>query len=141
MREDGDMIDNLWINLVKGDSGGGGYSTCPDLLNFSNALMDNKLFNTEMTKTVLTPYVFEGTKNGQTKNEGYGFQVWDINGIRRVGHPGKFAGVNTRIDIYPDLNYRVIVLSNYDYPAAFDIAEKATDIILTTESRTKFELI
>src|ERR1035437_5302899 len=35
MRKDGDRIDNLWINLVKGDSSGGGYSTCPDLLNFS----------------------------------------------------------------------------------------------------------
>ena len=130
MRKDGDRIDNLWINLVKGEAGGGGYSTCPDLLIFSLSLMGNKLLSPEMTKTVLTPYVFEGTKDGQSKNEGYGFQVWDINGIRRIGHPGKFAGVNVRFDVYPDLGYTVIVLANYDPPAAFDIAEKAMEFII-----------
>lgn len=129
MRKDGDRIDNLWINLVKGEAGGGGYSTCPDLLNFSLSLTGNILLSPEMTKTILTPYVFEGTKNGQSKNEGYGFQIWDINGIRRIGHPGKFTGVNVRFDVYPDLGYTVIVLANYDPPAAFDIAEKAAEFI------------
>jgi CubicO group peptidase (beta-lactamase class C family) len=130
MRKDGDRIDNLWINLIKGEAGGGGYSTCSDLLNFSLSLMDNKLLSPEMTKTVLTPYVFEGTKDGQSKNEGYGFQVWDINGVRRIGHPGKFPGVNVRFDVYPDLGYTVIVMANYDPPAAFDIAEKAMEFII-----------
>ncbi len=132
MNEEGERKDNLWINLIKGDSGGGGYSTCPDLLNFSNTLLNNKLLNPEMTKIVLTPYVNEGTKNGQTKNEGYGFQVWDINGIKRIGHPGRFAGVNTRFDVYPDLGITVVVLANYDPPAAFDIAENATKLITTS---------
>lgn len=127
---DGERKDNLWINLIKGEAGGGGYSTCHDLLNFSRSLMENKLLNPEMTKTVLTPYVLEGSKNGQTKYNGYGFQIWDINGIKRIGHPGRFAGINTRFDVYPDLGYTVIVLSNYDPPSAFNIAEKATEMIV-----------
>lgn len=130
MRKDGDRIDNLWINVIKGDSGGGGYSTCPDLLNFSMSLMGNKLLSSEMTKTVLTPFISEGSIDGQSKNEGYGFQIWDINGARRIGHPGRFAGVNTRFDVYPELGYVVIVLANYDPPSAFDIAEKAMSLII-----------
>ena len=130
-RKNGERVDNLWINLVKGEAGGGGYSTCPDLFNFSKSFLDNKLLNPEMMKTVLTPYVFEGTKDGQSKNEGYGFQIWDIDGIRRIGHPGRFACVNTRFDIYPELGYTVIVLSNYDPPSAFDIAEKAMSLIIS----------
>lgn len=129
MKKDGERTDNLWINLIKGEAGGGGYSTCPDLLNFSLSLIRNKLVSPEMMKIILTPYVFEGSKNGQSKNEGYGFQIWDINGHTRIGHPGRFAGVNTRFDIYPELGYTIIVLSNYDPPSAFDIAEKATELI------------
>jgi CubicO group peptidase (beta-lactamase class C family) len=130
VRTDGIRVDNLWINLIKGDSGGSGYSTCHDLLNFAIALINNKLLSPEMTKLVLTPHVYEGSKDGQSKNEGYGFQVWDINGYKRIGHPGRFAGVNARFDVYPDLGYTVIVLANFDPPSAFDIAEKAMELII-----------
>lgn len=130
---EGERKDNLWINLIKGEAGGGGYSTCPDLLSFSKALMTHQLLSSEMTKTILTPYVNEGTNDGQTKSEGYGFQVWDINGVKRVGHPGRFAGVNARFDVFPDLGFTVVVLSNYDPPSAFDIAEEATRLITQYE--------
>ncbi len=129
----GERRDNLWINLIKGESGGGGYSTCPDLLNFSKSLITNQLLSPEITKIILTSYVNEGTKDGQTKSDGYGFKVWDINRVKCIGHPGRFAGVNDRFDVFPELGYTVIVLSNYDPPLAFDIAEEATKLITQYE--------
>lgn len=126
----GKRVDNLGVNLFKGTAGGSGYSTCYDLFNFCQSLLGNKLISFEMTNLVLSPKINEGSKGNQTKYEGYGFQVFDIGGVKRVGHPGRFAGVNTRIDMYPDLGYTVIVLSNYDFPAAFDIAEKAGELII-----------
>ena len=127
---EGEPVNNLGVNLLKGTAGGLGYSTAPDLLKFCQSLLTNKLLGLEMTKMVLTPQVNEGSKGNQTKYSGYGFQIFDIGGVVRVGHPGRFAGVNTRIDMYPDLGYQVIVLANMDPPSAFDIAEKAGELIL-----------
>ena len=78
----------------------------------------------------MSPKVEEGRKGNQIKYNGYGFQIFDIDGIKRIGHPGRFAGVNTRIDMYPSLGYTCIVLANLDPPSAFDIAEKASELIL-----------
>lgn len=127
---EGERKNNLDINLLKGTAGGSGYSTAHDLLNFTRALLDYKLLSSEMTQRVISPIVNEGSNGNQTKYSGYGFQIFDIDGVKRVGHPGRFAGVNTRIDMYPDLGYTVIVLANYDPPAAFDVAEKAGELIL-----------
>ncbi|MEK7164265.1 MAG: serine hydrolase domain-containing protein [Patescibacteria group bacterium] len=127
---DDERFDNFGLNPFKGTASGSGYSTCPDLLNFTQALLTHKLLSPEMTELAITPKVKEGSKGNQTKYQGYGFQIFDIDGITRIGHPGRFAGVNTRIDMYPELGYTVIVLANYDPPAAFDVAEKATELIV-----------
>lgn len=127
--EEGERFDNFGLTLLKGTAGGSGYSTCGDLLKFAVALGEHKLVSKETLDKMLTPYVNEGSKGNQTKYQGYGFQVWDIGGVRRYGHPGRFTGVNARFDVFPDSGYTVIALANYDPPAAFDIAEKATELI------------
>jgi hypothetical protein len=48
----------------------------------------------------------------------YGFNDWDVSGHRIVRHGGGAPGVNTMLQIYPDIGYSVIVLSNFDPPAA-----------------------
>ena len=123
-------VNNLDINFFNGTAGGSSYSTCGDLLNFTQALQNNKLLSPEKTELVMSPKVEEGRKGNQIKYNGYGFQIFDIDGIKRIGHPGRFAGVNTRIDMYPSLGYTCIVLANLDPPSAFDIAEKASELIL-----------
>ena len=129
---DGERFDNFGINLLKGTAGGSGYSTCPDLLSFTRALYDHKLLSRNMTELITTPKINLGSKGNQTKYQGYGFQIFDIDGVPLVGHPGRFAGVNKRIDMYPKLGVTVIVFANYDPPSAFDIAEKAMELIIGT---------
>lgn len=132
---EGDRFDNFGLNLFKGTASGSGYSTCRDLLKFTQALLGHKLLGSEMTEIVMTPKIKEGSMGNQTKYQGYGFQIFEIGNVVRVGHPGRFAGVNTRIDMYPKLGYSVIVLANYDPPSAFDIAEKATELITQNLSK------
>ena len=45
---------------------------------------------------------------------GYGFEVERTSGVLRVGHAGGSDGVSARFDLYPELGYTVILLSNYD---------------------------
>ena len=127
---EGGRVDNIKINLIKGTAGGSGYSTTKDLVKFSQALLGNRLLSAEMTAEILKPRIDLGSKNGQHKYQGYGFQTFEIEGVKRVGHAGRFAGVNARFDMYLELGYTVVVLSNYDPPAAFNVAEKISEVIV-----------
>ena len=44
----------------------------------------------------------------------YGFGEFFNNTTRIIGHNGGAPGVSVQIDIYPDLGYTVVALSNYD---------------------------
>ena len=54
----------------------------------------------------------------------YLFQEKFINGHRVIGHSGGAAGVNSHLSMYMDLGYTVAIMSNYDPPAAMNIAKK-----------------
>lgn len=109
---------------------GGSFSTCYDLYNFSQALLSNKLLSKKMTDQVLKPQVEIGTKNNETLYYGYGFQILKSGKYTRYGHAGVMAGANARLDMYPALGYTVVVLSNYDEPSAFKIANESGKLIL-----------
>jgi hypothetical protein len=49
---------------------------------------------------------------------------------RIVGHGGGFPGINGQLDIYWIRGYAVAVLSNYDPPAAENVAQKIRSFIL-----------
>ena len=85
-----------------GPAGGTGpYSTAEDMLRFSEALRNHKLLNKESTDL----YPGRG---------GYGMLAGSTNGVRFAGHGGGTAGVNTYFEMYPDLGYTFVALSNYD---------------------------
>ncbi len=108
--ENGKLKNNLYIHVCKGGPAGGGYSTVEDLLNFSNALMSNKLLSPQYTELAITGKV---QINKRTKY-GYGFLDRRRNGQRVISNGGGFAGISTNMEIYVDIGYIVIVLSNFD---------------------------
>ena len=125
-----------WGRLpLKGTASGAGYSTAPDLLNFSKALLNNKLLSEKMVKTLLSPQEGADTSSPIRKSSAYGFAIFEGGGYKRVGHAGQFDGVCARFDIYPNLNYVVIVLSNYDAPAAFEVAQKVGRILYKASTK------
>jgi CubicO group peptidase (beta-lactamase class C family) len=107
---------------VKGTSAGGGYSTVIDLHKFSQALLSGKLLSKNSLEIVTKGKVkmqFAMPPNAKPMlmpeiKYGYGFGESFKNNIRIIGHTGGAPGIDCKIDIYPDLGYSVIVLSNYD---------------------------
>lgn len=110
----------------EGSPAGGALSTAEDLLKFEQAFRKNKLLGKRFTEIILTPRVDTawGTKYA------YGFGSDTVNGKRIVGHGGDSAGISTEFDIYLDHGYTVIVLSNYDSPAAANISGKIRELIV-----------
>jgi CubicO group peptidase (beta-lactamase class C family) len=105
--------NNYYTNPVKGGPAGGGYSTVEDLLNFSKALLSHKLLSPEWTEILLKGKVDSVLMSSGTKYA-YGFHDKKVEGHRVVGHGGGAPGVCSNLDIYLDLGYTVIVLSNMD---------------------------
>lgn len=122
-------LNNLYLNVVKGGSAGGGFSTVEDLLSFAKALLENRLLDDDYTKLVTTPKVTLEENLGY----GYGFMERRTNGVRIFGHGGGFPGICAGLDIFPDLNFVTVMLSNYD--PSREIVDKMRDIIIaSTES-------
>jgi CubicO group peptidase (beta-lactamase class C family) len=82
-----------------------------DLLRFAVALRNHKLLSAKSTAVVWEDKT--GDRQGG-QPYGYGFFVSRYNGARAVGHGGGWTGITNRIDMFPDLGYMYVVLSNYD---------------------------
>jgi CubicO group peptidase (beta-lactamase class C family) len=102
----------------RGSPAGGGYSTAADLVRFSDALLGHRLLSGEYTDVVLA-----GKAPTPRGKYGYGFSERFVSGKRVVGHNGGFPGVNAELHILPETREVVVVLSNYDPPAATQLAE------------------
>jgi D-alanyl-D-alanine carboxypeptidase len=119
MRDDsGALVRNDEALAVRGNSAGGGYSTAPDLVRFVQALHGYHLLNAEMTERVTTGKV----DTGMGDKYGFGFQDALAGGHRVVGHNGGAPGMNAVLDVYWNSVYAVVVLSNFDPPAAENVA-------------------
>lgn len=110
-------IEGLSSNVTslpgRGSSAGGGYATAGDLLRFSACLMENRLLSAEMTGLMMEPQSHLEAAS-LSFDYGYGIMLLQQNGRLIVGHSGGAPGVCSTLDIYPDLNYTVVVLTNSD---------------------------
>lgn len=120
-----EWTSNVFISPVKGGPAGGGHSTVGDLLRFDVALRTHKLLNPSYTDIALAGKV-EYRPNAKYA---YGFANDIVGGQRIVFHDGGANGVSAEFDMYPDLGYTVVVLSNLDHPAARPVVRKAQAMI------------
>lgn len=109
----------------KGSPAGGGYSTAPDLLKFAQALRAHKLLGAQMTELITGPKT-PLTGAPRPGHYGYGFVIEKVAGKEVRGHGGGGAnsGINSDMRIFWDGSYTVIVMSNYDAPAADELNHK-----------------
>jgi len=121
--EPGPLRNNLVINAVKGSPAGGGYSTVEDLLKFDIALRRHKLLGEKFTN-LITEGKVAATEGAANDKYAYGFMTTLANGSRVVGHGGTSPGANCKLDMYLDLGYMVVVLSNYDPRGAERVADR-----------------
>lgn len=110
---------NVMFLGLKGNSAGGGYSTAPDLFRFAQALRRHKLINAELTELVTSGKV-EMAGAPRPAKYGYGFAARTIRGkeVRGMSGGGASSGVNSSLAMFWDGSYTVIVVGNYDAPAA-----------------------
>ncbi|MCX6556580.1 MAG: serine hydrolase [Candidatus Aminicenantes bacterium] len=88
--------NNLYTRPARGSSAGGGYSTAADMLRFALALKAGKLLGP------LTREWFNGPQ----------------------AYAGGAPGINAELDIEPVPGWTVVVMGNYDPPAANNLAQK-----------------
>jgi D-alanyl-D-alanine carboxypeptidase len=110
---------------LRGGPAGGGYSTVDDLLKFAIALRHHKLLSQQYTDIVTT-----GKVDTPFGKYGYGFGDVNFNGVHSFGHNGGAPGISAQLDIYPDLGYTVVVMSNYDPPATVKVLSKIRTLIV-----------
>jgi len=119
---------NIFIHVFKGSPAGGGYSTVEDLLRFATALLGHKLLSSKSTDIILTGKT--NTPRGENEKYAYGFFEEIVNGQRQVGHGGAFSGINAELRMYPSNGYTVVVMSNYDPPAATLVANRVGKLVV-----------
>jgi len=118
-------VANTSMLPVRGGSAGGGYSTAPDLLAFANALMRHELLTASSTELATTGKV--SIRDGVSY--AYGFFDRIVEGHRTIGHGGGFPGICSMLNIYPDLGYIVVVLSNSDW-GCVGVNEAINEVLL-----------
>ena len=89
--------NNIYTRPARGSSAGGGYSTADDLLKLVVALKENKLSAPKTSEEI--------SQQG-------------------IAIAGGAPGINAEVETNPETNYTIIVLSNYDPPAAEKVARK-----------------
>jgi len=130
LRELGEVRNNLFIHVIKGGPGGGGFSTAEDLLRFDQALRNNILLDANSTERLLNGKV---EVRGPTVKYAYGFYDRLINGQRVVGHHGNFPGLGPQFDMYLDSGYTVVILTNSDPAVSQIVADHLRDLLTRKE--------
>jgi D-alanyl-D-alanine carboxypeptidase len=112
--EPGTLVSNAPTLPYRGTPAGGGYSTVGDFAHFAVALKEHRLLDATHTTQLITGKVlaFPGVQYA------YGFMDRVVGGRRFVGHSGGAAGMSGDLAFEPNGGYVVVVLSNFDPPAA-----------------------
>jgi D-alanyl-D-alanine carboxypeptidase len=117
---DGSRHNNQSIFPTIAAPGAAAYSTGRDLLSYARNLQGHRLLGHEATENLLTGKVVTG-QEGANRRYGYGFFDGELGKTRIVNHGGTGPGIDVGFYIYPDMGYVVIILANYDPPAAQQI--------------------
>lgn len=113
-------VDGTTLPLFGSSLGpaGGGYSTVSDLLCYAVALEDGTLLEPALVEQITSGKVPVPPREGSERSDArrfyaYGFEDDIVGGQHIVGHSGgSTAGVATRFDIYPDLDWVAVLLTN-----------------------------
>ena len=112
----GPRRQNIYSRPARGMAAGGGYSTAEDLLRFTNAVLADKLLSPAYTDWYLSR-VEPGKGAPPPRDRG------------RLGWNGGAPGINAVLEADLATGYTVIVLGNYDPPAAETVARAIRRIL------------
>jgi D-alanyl-D-alanine carboxypeptidase len=125
----GALVSNAPTLPYRGTPAGGGYSTVEDFARFAVAVRERRLLDSAHTTLLLAGKV-EAT--GLGAQYAYGFIDRVVHGRRFVGHSGGAAGMSGDLEFEPNGGYVVVVLSNFDSPAAIQVSAFILDHLPTS---------
>ncbi|HEY5940650.1 MAG TPA: serine hydrolase domain-containing protein [Gemmatimonadales bacterium] len=102
------------------------YFTVNDLAKWAVALNHRRLPDARVLDPAWTPVRLN---DGETVPYGYGWDLKEQRGHRRVGHPGAWQGFETAIHRYPEFDLSVIVLANLNGATPSSIAQGIAGIL------------
>ncbi len=116
MRTETGLQDNRNTLPWRGTAAGGGYSTTEDLIRFATALLQGQLLSGKSLSIATQP---------QTPSQlyGFGFQLGGKGMHAHFGHSGGAEGMSGALRIYPETGDIIVVLSNFDPPAADELVQ------------------
>lgn len=125
---DGQRRANHFIYAIKGSPSEHCFSTVQDLFLFTEALQQGRLLDAEYLELCFTPHA---SAEQPGVSYGYGVHIIDdgVHG-RVIGHGGRALGGDAFALMYRDLGCTVIVLSNYDRPAARLVVNEVADLLI-----------
>jgi D-alanyl-D-alanine carboxypeptidase len=117
MRRNGELESNAPTLPYRGTPAGGWYSTVGDVARFAAAVREHKLLDSTHTALLYTGKV----QVNASVQYAYGFIDRVVGGRRWVGHGGGAPGMSGELAFEPNGGYVVVVLSNFDPPAASQV--------------------
>lgn len=108
-----------------GSPAGGAISTADDLVRFADALRGGKLVSLKTLREMSRNH--DPVPGGA--QYGYAMEIANVYGSTVVGHPGGFPGVSTRLQIFLNAPYTIVVLENQDPPADSYVSERAVALV------------
>jgi CubicO group peptidase (beta-lactamase class C family) len=117
-----DFTESEYFGFIGGPADGA-YSNIADMLKFTRALRAGRLLSPALValitsgKVVLSPSD-QPLEPYSIRYYGYGFRNTVVGNELVFGHSGSGAGRATNFDIYPELDWVAVILSNYDTPVA-----------------------
>lgn len=126
---DGQRRANTFLYAVKGSPSEHCFSTVEDLFRFFQALNSGLLLDPRHVELCLTAHT-PGEKPGVSY--GYGFHIFEDGKRGRViGHGGRAMGGDAFALEYLELGCTLIVLANYDRPAARSVVNAIADLLIS----------
>jgi len=109
---------------------GGGFLSSPeDLVNFADAVMENRLLKPQ---TVQVMWTSQKTHDGKETQYGLGWGIADLDGIRIFAHGGGQQGTSTSLIVMPSRNYASAVMINMDEVDAKALNREISTVVINS---------
>jgi CubicO group peptidase (beta-lactamase class C family) len=132
----GERVDNIENTLFIGTPAGDAYATCADLDRFGRALTGARLLDPVFSELTLAgkvplppPPPAPGLPPAPPALQAYGPIAALLNGVWAVGHGGGSPGASTSLETFPQRDWAVTVLSNYDAGTVLPIVRRSRLLI------------
>ncbi|MXN91510.1 serine hydrolase [Flavobacterium sp. Sd200] len=126
----------FWSATV-GYSAGGLLSNTSDLEKWNNGLLSYSILNKELLDKAFTPYKLN---DGTITNYGLGWNVADVNGIKKIDHGGNKNGFISYEGYFPEKQLYIVLLFNSENAERDKLAIRVSEIMIGKSLQNKVTL-